>query len=186
MEIKNWSEQERLEFLNQEFDQIFLNNCIAKPHPDNFDFNAELYFENCKIKSFGLVMVYTVGRIEFNNCSFEEINCIAPMFAGGFVMRNCRVEGEAIFDAGAHNRAPNKFIIDSCMFKDYVDFFDVQFDGPVKISNNKFLKGSNLCIYLAPPLGILAGQEVLIENNTGDLFLYREDDPMKPKTKPNN
>lgn len=186
MEIEKWSEHERLEFRNQEFDHIFLNDSHAKPNPQNFDFNTELYFENCKIKSFGLVMICTGRLIEFIDCSFGEITCISPMFDGGFRMNNCTVSGKTMFDAGMHNKSPNEFTLENCVFSEFVDFFDVKFDGPVHITNNKFLKGTNLCIYLSPPIGIAEGQKVLIDGNSGELSLYAVDDPFNPANRSKN
>ena len=108
------------------------------------------------------------------------------MFDGGFRMKNCTVNGRAVFDAGMHNKAPNEFALENCVFKEFVNFFDVHFDGPVKVTDNKFVKGTNLCIYLSPPIGIVAGQSILIEGNSGDLSLYAIDDPFNPENRLKN
>ena len=177
-EIIKWADFDRLEFQNENFDNIDLTSLKQSK---NLDFNTELLFKNCNIDSFGdTIKVYT-KKITFTDCELGHIWFYGTCFSGGLEMKSCSLKDISHFHAIGHNLDPNEFIIDSCTFNDYVDFFDCYFEGPVKIINNDFRQGTNIGIYLQRPFGIKDGIDYIIENNKGDVLKYAENDPFKPR-----
>ena len=113
-------------------------------------------------------------NIVFKNCKIESIYSIGTQFIGGLEMINCVIEKNASFDSIGHNLKSNNFIIDKCIFNEYVDFFDCYFEGFVKITNNEFKQGTNIGIYLQRPFGIKDDIDFKLENNIGNIFKYAD------------
>lgn len=180
-DFKAWSNHEKLEFQNQHFGDIDLTFIKAKPNPDNFDFNTELIFENCRIKSFNAPTLCLGRPIIFKNCKIERLSCFSTYFFGGLKMTNCTIAKPSTFDCGVHNINPNEFIIDNCTFFGHLDFFDVYFGGPVIITNNDFRQGTSIALYLNDSLGIEENLSFIIKNNKGKLDKYADNDPFKPE-----
>ena len=177
-EIIKWTDFDRLEFQNERFDNIDLTSIEQS---NNFDFNTELIFKNCKIGNIGdTIKVYT-KKISFIACELGNIWFYGTCFSGGLEMKNCSIKDYCYFNAIGYNLDPNAFIIDSCVFNDFADFFDCYFEGPVKITNNDFRHGTNIGIYLKPPFGIKDSIEFIIENNRGDISRYADNDPVRPR-----
>lgn len=176
-DIKDWIKHGRLEFQNQELGSINLTKVKALPNPENYDFNTELVFSNCKIESFNATVQFVGKPIIFRNCEIGAIWCHATYFFAGLEMVNCTVNEASTFDCGVHNLNPNIFIIDNCTFHGHLDFFDVYFEGPVQITNNDFKEGSSIKLYLDVPHGIKEGMPFKVENNKGQLDKYAESDP---------
>ncbi|WP_375560061.1 hypothetical protein ACE193_20435 [Bernardetia sp. OM2101] len=168
IEIKEWTKYKKLEFKDQKLGDIDLS-LLDSIDNNFFDFDTELVFENCEIKLFNAVCICLEKSITFINCRIDELYCHATYFCGGFSMTNTIISKHSTFDCGGHNIAPNEFIIDNCVFNGYCDFFDVYFDGKVKITDNFFNRGTNLEMYLASPYGIKEGMPLILENNKGNL-----------------
>lgn len=182
-DYQDWINHDKLEFCSQDFGDINLTAIKAKPNADNFDFNTELHFDNCSIKSFNAT-VQVLGRlISFKDCKIGGIYCHAAYFFGGLVMENCVVNEPSTFDCGVHNQNPNEFVIDNCIFNGHLDFFDVYFEGPVRIINNNFRQGTSIALYLAVPYGIKEGLSFTLEANIGQLDKYADSDPFNNKKK---
>ncbi|AEA45692.1 hypothetical protein [Fluviicola taffensis] len=173
-EITKWTEYDRLAFQDENFEKIDLTSLMQS---DKFDFNTELIFENCNIHSIGDSIKLYSKKISFIDCEIGSIWFQGTHFIGGLELKNCSVSNYSYLQAIGHNLAPNEFIIDNCVFNDYVDFFDCYFEGPVQITNNDFRQGTNIGIYLQRPFGILADINYKIENNKGDIFKDDENDP---------
>jgi hypothetical protein len=172
-DILKWIDSESLEFKNQEFEEIDLS-IKFKGIPEDIDINTELIFSNCRIDSFSVYVQLLNRKLVFNECIIGKILFFGTHLIGGFEMRNCVIENLACFDAIGHNINPNKFIVDSCTFNVFANFFDCWFEGPVNISNNNFKQGTNIGFYLNPPYGIEAGLEFKLENNIGNIYLENE------------
>ena len=175
IDFQDWKNHERIEFRNQDLQKITIPEYRIKL---GLSFDTELHFENCNIESINATCLYLGKKITIENCVINELGFFATYFFGGFEMRNCKVKDWASFEAGVHNLFPNEFIIDSCTFDCYVDFFDVYFEGTTRIINNKFLGGSNIGIYGKETAAFKGkGAEYIFENNEGNIKLVTEDDP---------
>ncbi len=180
-DVSTWIDHESLAFSDSYFELINLNDCVARPNSNNYDFNTELVFTNCTIDTFSVPARMVGKKISFHKCRIGNLMCSWSYFFEGVQIHDCTVLGETSFNAGVHNQAPNRFEILRSTFEGYVDFFDVYFKGPVVISKNDFKGGTNLGIYLKVPFGIDEGIPCLVEDNLGDLSKYADDDPMRPK-----
>lgn len=180
IDYQEWSNHARLEFNDQAFDEVNLDNCKATPNPDNYDFNTELIFKSCKIAYINATTLQIGKKITLVNCKIGGFCFYATYFYRGFEMRNCEVKEASTFDCGVHNLDPHEFIIDNCSFEGYLDFFDIYFSGPVRITNNKFKQATNIGIYLGVPYGIDEGVSYVLENNQGRLDKYADNDPFNP------
>jgi hypothetical protein len=167
-DTSDWIKKDFLQFENQNFGDIDLTNCKALPNQYNFDFNTELRFINCKIKTFNIATAVVGKQITFKDCSIGYLQCYATYFCGGLSLTNSTLGG-AQFDCGVHNIDPHTFIISNCRFDNFVGFFDVYFEGPVIIAENNFIGGTNIQLYLGVPYGIKAGIPYLLDNNKGQL-----------------
>ena len=138
MEIANWIEHDKLEFQNETFTTIDLLSSKAKSNKEGFDFYTELVFVDCSIQSFVAPTLLLGRKIRFENCTIDQFSCHATYFHGGLEIINCQIKKESQFDCGGYNKSPNEVIIDSCQFNEFVNFFDIYYEGPVTITNNKF------------------------------------------------
>lgn len=175
MKITNSTKDDKLEFNNESFFTIDLLSHKAKSNNEGFDFNTELVFVDCTIQSFVAPTLLLGRKIRFKNCTIDEFSCHATYFHGGLEIINCQINNESYFDCGGHNKFPNEVIIDNCQFNEFVNFFDIYYEGPVRITNNKFQKGTNLGFYLGVPYGIKEGVAFTIENNLGQMDLRAND-----------
>jgi hypothetical protein len=167
--------QKRLEFKNRDFGGLSVI-------PTNFDFKTTaLIVDNCRMEAFGAPAEVFSKTVQLKNCTIGSLSCHGTYFLSGFQMTNCIIENPSTFDCGGHNIHPNEFFIDHCIFNGYVDFFDVYFAGPVRITNNHFRQGTSMALYLTVPSGIKEGLPFSLENNTGELDKYAENDPFNPQ-----
>lgn len=172
IDVQDWKNHKRINFRNEDIPSIFFPDF---KYEVGLSLKTEIHFDNCNIESIGASTLYLGGRITLNNCTVKSgLGFYATYFWAGFEMRKCTLKGDVTFSCGVHNLFPNTFIIDSCMFEDYVDFFDIYFEGSTTITNNKFLKGTNLALYAK---SVKEGAELKVENNEGDLRLRTADDP---------
>lgn len=168
-DIKNWTKYEELIFEGEEFQTIDLTTINALSNSDNLDFDTKLTFVNCRIKLFNASTRIIGKHIRFENCNLGGFLCHATYFLRGLSIIDCEFESMVTFDCGVHNKSPYEFVIDNSTFKEYVDFFDVYFCGPIKIRNNSFKEGTNISEYIKTPYGFKKGISFIIENNKGKL-----------------
>jgi len=178
MENSEWIKNEKIEIRDKSFDFINFSKLKALKNPNDYDFDTELLFENCSFNDVIFTCLLIGRKISFKNCRIENLSCVGTYFFGGFEMHNCHVLYSTSFESGVHNKSPNIFEITKCTFGGYVDFFDVYFKGPVRITNNTFKGSSNLEVYLKHPFGIEQGMSLTIENNTGNLKRVLDSDPI--------
>ncbi|WP_371827351.1 pentapeptide repeat-containing protein [Deinococcus sp. QL22] len=128
---------------------------------------------NCHFQRFNASITGFSGPVTFQDCRFDEARFFGTYFLGGARFINCIFTGEVDFSAGGHNTPPAEVVLEHCEFRQYVDFFDVWYTGPVRIQNCRFLGGTNLLIYLSEPYGSTLEYPPLVLENQGDLGLER-------------
>jgi hypothetical protein len=133
----------------------------------------EVVFENCIVECFsGTLTIFNkpvrLTHSHFNNCQF-----LATYFLSGLTIDNCTFDNYLDFQSGGHNKAGKPIILTNNNFTGFVNFFDCWYEGEVTISNNKFLKGTNL---LGKPNDIPVSFDIepIIRNNVGQLELDNE------------
>lgn len=176
MEQLDWSNHDSIRFLNEDLGDVDLWTLRLK----NVDYliATELTFLNCNISTFNACCKYISKKITFIDCKISRLNCHATYFFGGVEIINSVISGKSTFDCGVHNSKTSSFIIAGSTFKDHVDFFDTYFEGPVTIENNNFEKGTSLGLYITTAINNSCNNR--IEHNKGDLFVFEENDPVKP------
>jgi hypothetical protein len=177
MKQLDWSDRDNICFFNEDLGEVDLWKLLLKN--DDYLIATELTFVNCNISTFNSTCKYISKKVKFLDCKISSLICHATYFFGGFEIINSIISGKSTFDCGVHNAITSDFIITGSTFKDHVDFFDTYFDGPVTIVNNNFEKGTSLGLYINTALNTSCINS--IENNKGDLFVFEENDPFKPK-----
>ncbi len=175
--LSDWSKHESLVFNDMHFASVNLRDAIRPWGQDGVDFNTELTFHNCTIDAVCAECTVIGKKITFNKCRIGFLSCYATYFLGGLEIEDCHIEKESSFSAGGHNQNPHVFKISRSTFEDHVDFFDIWFLGPVRITDNHFKQGTNLGIYLKVPVGIAEGMPYDTHGNTGDLYKRKQDEP---------
>jgi hypothetical protein len=128
IEIQKWNEHKELYFNNEIFKTIMLNDAAL----DGINFNSSISFNNCKIEIIGGAVILLKKKVTLINCKINRIAMNGVHFIGGLEMIKCSVKLPSEFDATDANSG---FIIGSCIFEGYIDFFDSFFEGGSE--NNK-------------------------------------------------
>ncbi|MFN8145159.1 MAG: hypothetical protein U0073_12130 [Bacteroidia bacterium] len=113
--------------------------------------------------------------VKLSNCELWKCDFAFSYFLGGLEINNCVFENYLDFQAGGHNKDGNVVSIYNSTFKGFVNFFDCRYESEFIISENFFLKGTNL---LGKPNGIPVTFDInpKIPNNKGKLDLDIEGD----------
>lgn len=99
---------------------------------------------NCNIENLSCMMVYFNKPVTFRNCHFKNASFNFSYFQKGLVIEDCVFDKYLDFEAGGHNEIGNPIIITNNEFREFVNFCDCWFTGEVEITNNKFVRGSNI------------------------------------------
>jgi hypothetical protein len=186
IDTTDWINNTRIDLQNRSLDMIQIPELKTLKEYPEISFNTELFFDNCIIEGINASCLYLGEKFIIQNCTINKgLGFYATYFFGGLEIRNCIIKGDSTFNSGVHNNYPNNFIIDSCTFEGYVDFWDVYFGWSAIITNNKFLKGTNIGIYGKVNK---EGAEFICDNNEGNIKLVTDDDPFygskRKKTSP--
>lgn len=106
--------------------------------------NKEVTILNSSIENLTCLMVYFNKPVTFRNCYFKEASFNFSYFQKGLVIENCVFDKYLDFEAGGHNKIDTPIIINNNEFREFVNFCDCWFTGEVEITNNKFVKGTNI------------------------------------------
>ena len=106
--------------------------------------NKEVTILNCNIENLTCMMVYFNKPVTFKNCHFKNASFNFSYFQKGLAIENCIFEKYLDFEAGGHNEIDTPIIIKNNEFREFVNFCDCWFTGEVEITNNKFVKGTNI------------------------------------------
>ena len=111
---------------------------------DNNNWNKEIIIDNCIIEYFGGGVTQFKKPIKFTNTHFKNCQFIFSHFPKGLIIKNCRFDKYLDFQAGGHNQIGYPIEIKNNIFLDFVNFCDCWYNGEIIISDNKFLKGTNI------------------------------------------
>lgn len=130
-------------------------------------------FENCIIEFFSASVTQFDKPVNLINCHFKKCEFSFTYFLGGLRIDNCTFDGYLDFQAGGHNKTGNFVIITNNDFNYFVNFFDCWYENELRVSGNKFHKGTNL---LGKPhnIPVTFGIEAIIKDNIGQLDLDNE------------
>lgn len=106
--------------------------------------NKEVTILNSSIENLTCLMVYFNKPVTFRNCYFKDASFNFSYFQKGLVIENCVFDKYLDFEAGGHNEIGTPIIINNNEFREFVNFCDCWFTGEVEITNNKFIKGTNI------------------------------------------
>ena len=135
---------------HQPIQKAQFNRPVAVP-PDAFD--GLIDFTDCHFTEFKAQCACLFSPVKFENCSFENVDFHGTYFYGGFLMRNCAVNGRLGFECGGHNDKGEFALIDS-QFTELVDFEDFWFTGPFSLNNVTFQNGTNLLGNIGTPVSV--------------------------------
>jgi hypothetical protein len=159
---------------SEEAVDLFIYNQIVK---DSFisgtieiqrdSFTHRIRIENCIIQHFKSEFVGYQKPIKFVDCEFK--NCEFPFcrFIGGLDIINCTFNNYLDFQSGGHNQNNYPINIENSTFKNFVNFFDCDYEGPVIIKNNNFQKGTNIFGNKNKPFEARFKFEPIVESNKG-------------------
>lgn len=141
--IQGWLREEKAEFADHKFGDLNFTAALAAAG-NEMETNTAFRFHRCHIGLLTAAAIVFNRPVRFEHCVIESVNFHGAWFPAGFVMQNCKIRSQSTFDCGGHNRDPHCFTLIQNDFYGSVDFFDICFNGPVNISQNKFLAGTNL------------------------------------------
>ena len=143
--------------------------------------NYKIEIRNCVVDNLEAQVVQFLQPVKLINCHFKKCDFAIAYFSGGLEMNSCIFEARLNFHEGGHNLNEATISITNCLFKDFVNFLDCVYDGPVIIINNEFVKGTNLLGNQNEVYKVSFEGSVGIENNTGDLKVDGEGYPELPE-----
>ncbi len=117
---------------------------MSASQADNWEWQKEIVIENCIVEDLQIPMFHAAKPVVFLNSDFKKIDLYAPYFLSGLLVKNCLFETVVDFQSGGHNKNGTEFRLEGNVFKEFVNFFDDWFEGPVVVKDNKFEKGTNL------------------------------------------
>ncbi|TWR27751.1 hypothetical protein FPZ42_00625 [Mucilaginibacter achroorhodeus] len=126
----------------------------------------ELSFFNCIVESFLAEGVEFAAPMKLINTHFKSCQFRYAYFLNGLTIENCVFDQNLSFESGGHNQPNYPVIIKGNVFNDRVDFFDCWFRSSVIVTENNFLKGTNI---QSKNQMITFDIEPTITNNIGDL-----------------
>ena len=144
---------------------IRCENTVVVP-PDAFDGLVD--FTDCQFADFRADCAQIFSPVKFENCTFDSVSFHGAYFLGGFVMRNCVVNGRLGFECGGHNDNGEFALVDS-RFDKLVDFEDCWFTGPFRIDKVELRDGSNLLGNEGTPVAVTFDVPPTVKSVTGRL-----------------
>jgi hypothetical protein len=131
-------------------------------------------FRNCRISVLFALDVAFLKLIVFEKCIIRVFDLTSCYAKGGMIMNDCEfIDDIGLFRWGGHNPRNKPIKITNCVFHGFVDTEDAFFNGPVEISNCRFLKGSNFLANKGQPNGTFFALNPIIKKNEGVLDLIR-------------
>lgn len=103
-----------------------------------------IQIKNCIVENLKSQCVQFLAKVELIDSEFKDCSFLFCYFLGGLEISNCIFNNYLDFQCGGHNKIDSNFKIFNSTFKDFVNFFDCIYNGPVEIVKNNFVKGSNL------------------------------------------
>lgn len=107
----------------------------------------------------------------FERCHLGTAFCWATSFLAGAEFIECTFDGPVTFECGGHNEPPAAFVLNTCTFTHFVNFFDCWYLGPVLIRSCHFDAGSNLLGNVDQPFVTSFEIPPVIAGNTGTLSI---------------
>ncbi|ULH15530.1 pentapeptide repeat-containing protein [Deinococcus sp. KNUC1210] len=141
---------------------------LSLPELDDGDIVPPLGFKHCTIETIEGTGVIFQGHVSFEDCAIGSVLFYSATFLQGAYFKNCIFDGPAItFECGGHNQSPSRFILEQCVFRHFVNFFDCWYPGGIEVRQCHFEKGTNLIGNLGQPYQVDLGKNAIIENNIG-------------------
>jgi hypothetical protein len=138
------------------------------------EFNFPVVLVECEVENLKAVSVQFNKAVRFVNCHFEACDFPSCFFPGGLEIVACSFDNYLDFQCGGHNKPTTKISICDTVFRDFVNFFDCMYEGPVIVTKNRFEKGTNLLGNQNQPYVVSFGDVVTIEENEGELNINGE------------
>ena len=135
--------------------------------------DKEVIFKNCLVEKFSGSVTQFHTSVRLENCHFINCQFVFTYFLGGLTIDHCTFDNYLAFQAGGHNAIGNPVTFNNNVFKDFVNFFDGQYEGEISFGYNRFEGGTNL---LGRPYGIPVtfGTAPTMRENVGQLDLNHE------------
>jgi hypothetical protein len=134
-------------------------------------FSQPIHFVNCQLHSFDASMIQFQAPVSFQQTIIENENgsFAFSYFFQGLLLENCVFQSRLDFQCGVHNQNDCSFSLHKTIFRDFANFFDCHFDGPVAITDCNFEGGTNLLGNKTAPYRVTFSIPPHIENNRGNL-----------------
>jgi hypothetical protein len=122
---------------------------------------------NCTIATINFDLFEPNFHIKIEDCKIENFSVHSCWFKGGLLFRNNEVKNYIDYQMGGHNELP--IILDGNIFNSFVNFFDCQFYNYLEVTNNTFIKGSNLLGNLEEGFKNTFNKDLIFKNNIGNI-----------------
>ncbi len=111
---------------------------------NDINWSKEIIINNCIVEHFNADFAEFEKPIKLINTHFKDCQFTFSYFYQGVMIDNCVFDKYLDFHAGGHNKIGHPVIIKHNIFSEFVNFFDCWYTGEVIISENQFLKGTNI------------------------------------------
>jgi hypothetical protein len=118
------------------------NQHIGTVTNDYFSGSDKYQFIDCIIATIDLIGADFKGHLIIENCVIENFQIHSCWFSSGFTLKNSIFKTSIDYQMGGHNSSP--ILIEGNIFLGFFNFFDCQFENSIELSNNIFIKGTNL------------------------------------------
>jgi hypothetical protein len=171
--LRNISSEEAIDWIF--YNQILKNSLVSgKMEMEVEIFNHDIIIDNCVINYFKGTNVQYQKPVKFKDSKFKNCDFSFSFFVGGLEVINCSFEGYLDFQCGGHNKNNNSINLENSTFKDFVNFYDCSFEGPVILKGNDFQKGTNIFGNKGMPYETGLKTAPIIENNKGQMNIDGE------------
>lgn len=110
---------------------------------EDFKNHSTFHLINCVINTIDLIGIFELNvHMKIECCVINNFQIHSCWFVNGLILKNSIINNYVDYQMGGHNIAP--IIIESCVFSDFFNFFDCQFENIIELKNNIFKKGTNL------------------------------------------
>ena len=137
--------------------------------------DTPITFKNCYLKNFIAGECAYVRIMVLEGCVFEQAAFDTCYANSGMTLDRCQFRNDIFLFAWSGNNQQGKpIIISDCIFDGFVDMYDAWFEGPITVSRNRFIKGTNLLGNRGQPYQVRFDVAPIIEENERKLDLDGE------------
>lgn len=152
-------------------DSTVIGDLSLRPLAEADVVRTPIRVEDCHIERLEGEWLRFDAGVAVANSTVGVMSFTSAYFPCGLDLIACAVAGAVDFQCGGHNAGGHAFQLVRCEFREFVNFFDCWFEGPVVVRECRFEAGSNLLGNVSRPMQVQFDVAPVIESNIGSLDL---------------